>query len=92
MIVRASPNNTKLPPAPKLQELVNQGYGRNQIAAMYGVSLDHARKILKECGIIAPRSRDPNAQSPTPIMTLYVEGWPVTLPRVSMIATMEKYA
>jgi hypothetical protein len=92
MIARPSPNNTKLPPAPVLRDLVNQGYGRNQIAAMYGVSLDHARKALKECGIIAPRSRDPNAHPPTPIMTLYVDGRPVNLPRVSMITNLEKYA
>jgi hypothetical protein len=92
MIVRASPNNTKLPSASVLQGLVNQGYGRNQIAARYGVSLDHMRKTLNSYGIIAPRSRNPDAHALTPIMTLYVDGKLVNLPRVSMITNMEKYA
>jgi hypothetical protein len=92
MIVRASPNNTKLPSASVLQGLVNQGYGRNQIAARYGVSLDHMRKTLNSYGIIAPRSRDPDAHRTTPIMTLYVEGKPISLPRVSMIADLKNPA
>lgn len=92
MIARPSPNNTKLPPAEVLLEWVNKGYGRNQIAARYGVSLDHMRKILNAYGIIAPRSRDPERLPNTPIMTLYIDGKPISLPRASMIATMEKYA
>ncbi len=92
MIVRSSPNNTKLPRAEVLQEWVNKGYGRNQIAAHYNVSLDYMRITLRAYGIIAPRSRDPNAPTKPHVMTLYVEGRPISLSRVSMISDMEKYA
>jgi hypothetical protein len=91
MIARTSANNTKLPPAAVLQEWVNKGYGRIQIAAHYNVSLDHMRITLRAHGIIAPRSRDPNASTKPHVMTLYVEGNPISLPRVSMISDMEKY-
>jgi hypothetical protein len=91
MIARTSVNNTKLPPAAVLQEWVNKGYGRIQIAAHYNVSLDYMRITLRAYGIIAPRSGDPNAPTKPHVMTMYVDGKPISLPRVSIISHIEKY-
>lgn len=85
-------NPPKLPKADVLQKLVRQGHGRKQIAEIYGVQPERVRKKLKELRLDAPLDQEPHSFMRHRPLTLRRDGARITLPFISMIASMEKYA
>ncbi|MCZ7466423.1 hypothetical protein [Rhizobium rhizogenes] len=85
-------NPGKLPNADALRQLVREGNGRTQIAARYGVTQDRVRARLKELGMKAPLYRVARPAEKLPTMTLRTDSGPISLPRISIIQDMEKYA
>ncbi len=82
----------KLPAPGAIKKLIRQGYGRNQIAARFDVSPGRVRERLKELGLEAPADGTPKPDIKISIMFLGTREGVISLPRVSMIASMEKYA
>lgn len=82
----------KLPSVETLKNLVRDGHGSNQIADLYGVTQEYTRQRLKYFGLTPPRNSEPRPLAIRPTMQLRHPQGPITLPRVSMIASMEKYA
>ena len=83
----------KLPTLDALKAHVGEGYGSNQIADRYGVTREYTRQRLKEFGLTPPHDRQPRpSETPTVTMKLFSPTGPITLPRVSMLSHMGKYA
>ncbi|WP_146258630.1 hypothetical protein [Agrobacterium rosae] len=82
----------KLPSAEELANLVREGHGSNQIAERFGVTGDHTRKRLKDLGLTPPKDSQPRPRSARRVMQLHGQHGPISLPRVSMLTDMEKYA
>lgn len=87
-----SKTGAKLPAPGAIKKLIRQGYGRNQIAARYDVTPGRVRERLKELGLKAPADGTPKPDFKISIMFLGTREGLISLPRVSMIASMEKYA
>ncbi|WHA40942.1 hypothetical protein [Agrobacterium larrymoorei] len=87
-----SKSGSKLPPGDALKKLIRQGFGRNQIAERYSVTPSRVRERLKELGLNAPVNGKPKPDFQISTMTLETPEGLISLPRVSMIASMEKYA
>ncbi|KQR30491.1 hypothetical protein ASF91_17090 [Rhizobium sp. Leaf155] len=87
-----SKTGAKLPTPNTLKKLIRQGYGRNQIATRYDVSPARVRDRLTELGLKAPTNGMPGPMPMVSIIFLETREGLVSLPRVSMIASMEKYA
>lgn len=85
-------NPPKLPKPDVLRRLVRQGHGRNQIAAIYGVQPERVRKRLRELRLETPIDQEPQDFLKHRPLSIKLHGGRVTLPFVSMIADMEKYA
>lgn len=82
----------KLPDADKLRKLVADGYGKKQIAERYGVSRDHVSRRLKRMGMTPPFDSQPAQPRQYPVMQLRGQQSRITLPHVSILAHLEKYA
>ncbi|MBB3944675.1 transposase [Rhizobium skierniewicense] len=82
----------KLPDGETLQKLVNDGYGKKQIAERYGVTADHVHRRLKKLGVTSPMDSKPQPARTYPVMQLRGPQRRITLPHVSILAQMEKYA
>lgn len=82
----------KLPSAEELANLVREGHGSNQIAARFGVTGDHTRKRLKDLGLTPPKDSQPRPNRTRKVMRLNSQHGAISLPRVSILAHLEKYA
>lgn len=87
-----SKTGAKLPTPATLKKLIRQGYGRNQIARRYDVSPARVRDRLTELGLEALTDGMPKPDVQISIIFLETREGLISLPRVSMIASMEKYA
>lgn len=82
----------KLPSIEMLEKLVSDGYGKKQIAERFGVTRDHVHKRMKKLGVTSPNDSHPKPTRTYPVMRLRGSERRITLPHVSILANMEKYA
>ncbi|MGV1870914.1 hypothetical protein [Agrobacterium rosae] len=82
----------KLPNADGLKQRVREGFGSNQIANRYGVSGDYVRKRMKQLDLNPPRDSVPQRSRNWPTVQLRSREGLISLPRVSILSHLEKYA
>jgi hypothetical protein len=90
------PRNFKLPSNPELRVLAERGWGRVQIAGMYGATVNQVTDRLRNLGLTAPMDSRPRPQGPSKRRSTIVQhpSGSVTLAYNSMhaLATKEKRA